>query len=156
MSGRSEGDGVGGNIISSGYHAVLLARLSCCWTAVFLLFAFPPFLSTIKTFLPLFFHFIILLLPPSSKKEIYNFCPDLFTRFSSPCSTHSSLFSSSRFVSSPLLPIFSPLASSLVYFLVLPASRLFRYHIQTVSDIHHSNSTDYFEIKKYLLNLILN
>lgn len=62
MNGRSERDRDGGNIISSGYHAVLLALVSCCWTAVFLLFAFPPFLSAKKTFLFLFFHFIILLL----------------------------------------------------------------------------------------------
>lgn len=106
MNGRSERDRDGGNIISSGYHAVLLAPLSCCWTAVFLLFAFPPFLCQ-KTFLLLFFHFIILLLSPHPpKKEIYNSCPDL-----------SPLFSSARFVLSALV------FSVCVFSLSFPARR---------------------------------
>lgn len=106
-----------------------------------LLFAFPPFLSAIKTFLPLFFHFIILLLhlPP----KIYNSCPDLFTCFS-PC-----------FVSSSILPIFVPLTCSLLYLFVLSSLRLLRSHVQTVIDIH-TNSIGCLEIEKYLLYLILN
>lgn len=78
MGGRRERDGV------SECPADSLARPGCCWTAVFLLSAFPPFLSAIKLFLPLFFHFIILLSRPSPvPKQIYNSCPDLSTLLSS-------------------------------------------------------------------------
>lgn len=115
-----------------------------------LFFARPPFLSTIKTFLPLLFHFIILLLPRSQKKRFITLALTSSTRFYSPCAVHSSLSSSSCFVSSPLLSTSSPL-----HVFVLSSARLFRYHIQTVSDIH-TNSIDYFEIEKYLLYLILN
>lgn len=134
INGRSKGDGDGGNIISSGYHAVLLAGLSCCWTAVFLLFAFPPFLLAIKSFLPLLFHFYYL--PTAPPKEIYNSFPDLFTRFSSPCVVHSSFFPL-------LLSIVSPLTSSPLYVFVSSWTH-FWYHIQTVNDIH-TNSIDYLK-----------
>lgn len=113
MNIRSEGDGDEGNIISSGYHAVLLAGLSCCWTAVFLLFTFPPFPlpKNISAYFILFYY------PPTvppSKKEIYSITVAL-TLFSSPCVVLSAFFLFCVF-SFPLLPIGSPLTSSLVHF----------------------------------------
>lgn len=138
MNGRSEGEGDGGNIISSGYHAVLLARLSCCWTAVFLLFS-----SLLSLLFPLpekhSASFLSLYYPPTVS------LPDSFTIFSSPHFVHSAPFSSSCFVyfghchsSCPPFPSFLAAWSEI-------KSKRFR-----------TNSIYYFEIKKHVLYLILN
>lgn len=140
---RSEGDRDGGNMISLGYHTVLLAWVSCCWTAVSLLFAFSPFLSAKNTFLLLFFHFIILLLSLSLQETLA--LTSLL--FSFPRFVHSALFSSVCFVSFPLLScpsslLLPPLLST---FLSSPLGVLISKPNCWYSDIY-SNSIAYFEI----------